>query len=179
MVAVEVAEMETTIRLLREQVRDYERTIAALEAENNMLRERCEKSEESAVIELTRATQMKQTMTDMSAMLIAGLRKMESDVDEALRVRAEERAAKEARRAQQERDLEVGSGGLPVFLDQSPERVAGGPEHGEAEALGEVTETSSLDKLPPASFQPDIESDLERLAKLGSGGEPDKGESFR
>lgn len=177
MVAVEVAEMETEINALRERVRDLEQTTAALEAENSMLRERCDKSEESALVELTRSTQMKQVMTSMSAMLIDGLRKMQTAVDEEQRARAEERVAKQERRAQQERALEVGSGGLPVFLDQENERVAGAPERAEAEVLGEVVETSSLDKLPGNAFEPrDIQSDLRKLAALG---EPDKGSNFR
>lgn len=172
MVAVEVAEMETTIHNMREHVRDCERTIAALEAENAMLRERCERAERDALDELIRSTQMKQTMTDMSSMLIAGLRKMEHQVDEDRRARALERIEKEERRAAQERALEVGSGGLPLFMDsdETPPQPAPPPEE---------IETSSLDKLPPASFQPDIETDLQKLARLGSGGEPDKGDTFR
>ena len=158
MVAVEVAEMETTIHTLREQVRDLERTVAALEAENAMLQSRCEKAEDAAMTELVRSTQMKQVMTSMSAMLIDGLRKMEEAVDEERRTRAE----KEARRLEQERLLGVGGEDAPFGAAPVAEPPVLGPQ--QADVLGE---SSTLDKLAPATFQTDLESDLQRLAALG------------
>jgi hypothetical protein len=175
MVAVEVAEMETTIQHLREQVRDLELTCRALEVENQMYQARCTVAEAAALDELVRSTQMRQTMTDMSAMLIAGLRKMEDNVDEARRVQAE----REARRLEQERALEVGSGHLPLFMGQGPDAPVTAPSEPqlppEAEPLGEIS-TSSQSLIPTNAFQPDLETDLERLTKLG---EPDKVSNFR
>lgn len=170
MVAIEVAEMETEINALRERARTLELTNRALEAENALYEARCRASDEAALNELVRSTQMRQILTDMSAMLIAGLKRMEESVDVARRDRAE----REARRIEQERALEVGSGDLPLFMDQNetPPQPAPPPEE---------IESSSLNKIPAnewaePSKEPDVESDIERLARLG---EPDKGPTFR
>ena len=170
--AVEVAEMETMLNELRERLRDVELTNRALEAENALYQSRNGVLEESALNELVRSTQMRQILTDMSALLIAGLKKMEENVDAARRDRAE----REARRLEQERALEVGSGDLPIFMDQEAAAPVTAPSRSEAEALGEEIETSSLDRIPVNEWGPDPESDIEKLAKLG---EPDKGPSFR
>lgn len=173
MVAVEVAEMETTIQYLRDQVRELEITNRALEAENAMYEARCSTAEASSMDELVRSTQMKQMMTDMSSLLLAGLRKMEEEVTADRRSRAE----KEARRREQEKALEVGSDDKPLFLDKNEPAPVTAPSASEAEALGEPQpQTSSLDLIPGVDYPSDPETDIERLAQLG---EPDKGPTFR
>lgn len=168
MVAIEVAEMETTIQFLRDQVRDLELTNRALEAENAIYQSRLQVAEAAALDELVRSTQMRQTLTDMSAMLISGLRKMEENVDRERRTRAE----KEARRIEQERALEVGSGDVPLFMEKNetpPETAPPPPDE---------IETSSLDRIPANAFAPvDLESDLQKLERLGKG--DDKDPAFR
>lgn len=173
MVAFEVAEMETTIQYLRDQVRDLEIANRALEAENAMYQARCYTAETSSMDELVRSTQMKQIMTDMSSMLLAGLRKMEEEVTADRRSRAE----KEARRREQEKALEVGGDDKPLFLDKNEPPPVTAPSAPEAEAVGEP-QTSSLNLIPGVDYpsSSDPETDIERLAQLG---EPEKGPTFR
>lgn len=177
MVAIEVAEMESTIQFLREEVRDLEKRIAAAEAENAMLRARCEEADETAHTELVRSTTMKATMTQMSALLLSGLKQME---DEVSRERAE-RAEKEARRLEQERAILKEGGDAPLFLTGAREprevhklacdgKLNGVDKH--SPDLDEQREQRSTgSKLPTVDLNTiSIESDIEKLAKLG---EPD------
>ena len=166
MVAVEVAEMETTIQYLRDHVRKLELDNRTLETENAMYQARCRVAEESALNELVRSTQMRQTLTDMSAMVIAGLRKMEENVDKERRVRAE----KEALRREQEAAMAAEMGEAPLFITKNePPPVTAPSEATPAPEIVRYVDAaeSSSNRIPVNAWAPDVQADLKQLVALG------------
>lgn len=111
--AIEVAEMESEVTLLRNELNNARVRIELLTQERDTLRNDLVVAQNAAKLELVRATTMESIMQQVSSGLIAGLRKMES----------ERSAERNARRLAQEQQLEVGSDKSLDFLKRREEEA--------------------------------------------------------
>lgn len=161
MTAMEVANMENELSELRDRVIDLNATNRALEAENAIWESRSRSAEQRAEDELVRATEMRQILTDVSNMLLEGLRKIEAKVVEA----RSERDEKEARRRQQETALEVGSGDSPLFIAGEEPAPITAPSEG-ANGRPEPSRLPTVDLIPQGKTPlPELVAQLETLTR--------------
>lgn len=166
--AIEVAELESEVKQLREVMARAEIKLAVLTAERDALKIEAALAQHAARTELIRSTTMESIMTQVSAGLIDGLNKMN----------AERNAERAVRRQKQEHALEVDAEGSPSFLQRrgaksedpiaqpSEERVevAEGSVHYRQERV--LTRFAAMQPRTPEQVQPSgyAEGGMGRLA---------------